>query len=129
MIYTKYALKLRGFPFTSSTKHVQPFMGVKLTPTWPTVLFRNVKGKTCNFEANLCGSLYSTFELSIVPYAFHNKRVQMLFNDRPVRSKAHVPLRGLEFKKITSQCKAVFFLFKTVSCNLYCFQIYYLDGL
>ena len=99
MIYTKYALKLRGFPFTSLTKHVQPFMGVKLTPIWPTVLFRNVKGKPCNFEANLCGSLYSTFELSIVPYAFHNKRVQMLFNDRPVRSKATCSFKRIRIFK------------------------------
>ena len=37
-------------------------MGVEnLTRIWPTVLVRKVKGKTHNFEANLCGSLYSTF--------------------------------------------------------------------
>ena len=31
---------------------------------WPTVLVRNVTGKLCNFEANLYGSLYSTFTTS-----------------------------------------------------------------
>ena len=31
---------------------------------WPTVLVRRVKGKPRNFEANLCGSLYSTFKTS-----------------------------------------------------------------
>ena len=31
---------------------------------WPTVLVRTVKGKPRNFEANLCGSLYSTFKTS-----------------------------------------------------------------
>ena len=31
---------------------------------WPTVLVRTVKGKPRNFEANLCGLLYSTFKLS-----------------------------------------------------------------
>ena len=31
---------------------------------WPTVLVRKVKGKPRNFEANLCGSLYSTFKTS-----------------------------------------------------------------
>ena len=29
---------------------------------WLTVLIRKVKGKQCNFEANLCGSLYSTLK-------------------------------------------------------------------
>ena len=31
---------------------------------WPTVLVDEVKGKPCNFEACLCGSLYSTFTTS-----------------------------------------------------------------
>ena len=31
---------------------------------WLTVLVRKVKGKPCNFEEYLCGSLYSTFETS-----------------------------------------------------------------
>ena len=55
---------------------------------WPTVLVRTVKGKPRNFEANLCGSLYSTFTLSFKPYAFYRKRLQTLFIDQLVRSKA-----------------------------------------
>ena len=39
---------------------------------WPTVLVDEVKGKPCNFEACLCGSLYSTFT-SFYPYAFYKK--------------------------------------------------------
>ena len=31
---------------------------------WPTVLVRKAKGKPRNFEANVCGSLYSTFKTS-----------------------------------------------------------------
>ena len=31
---------------------------------WPTVLVRKVKGKPHNYEAIMCGSLYSTFETS-----------------------------------------------------------------
>ena len=31
---------------------------------WLTVLVRKVKGKRHNFEANVCGSLYSTFKKS-----------------------------------------------------------------
>ena len=34
---------------------------------WPTVLFDEVKGKPCNFQANSCGSLYSTFTSSFYP--------------------------------------------------------------
>ena len=55
---------------------------------WPTVLVRRVKGKPCNFEACLCGSLYSTFKRSFYPYAFYNKRLQTLFIEQLVRSKA-----------------------------------------
>ena len=40
----------------------------------PTVLVDEVKGKPCNFEACLCGSLYSTFTTSFNPCAFYNKR-------------------------------------------------------
>ena len=46
----KYASKLSGFPVDSHK--------------WLTVLVCKVKGKSCNFEANLYGSLYSTFKLS-----------------------------------------------------------------
>ena len=59
---------------------------------WPTVLVRRVKGKPRNFEACLCGSLYSTFKRSFYPYAFYNKRLQTLFIDQLVRSKTIVPL-------------------------------------
>ena len=55
---------------------------------WSTVLVRTVKGKPRNFEANLCGSLYSTFETSFQPYAFYKKLLQTLFIDQLVRSKA-----------------------------------------
>ena len=55
---------------------------------WPAVLVRTVKRKARNFEANLCGSLYSTFKTSFQPYAFYNKRLQMLFIDQLVRFKA-----------------------------------------
>ena len=54
----------------------------------PTVLVDEVKGKPRNIEACLCGSLYSTFTTSFHPYAFHNKRLQMLFKDQLDRSKA-----------------------------------------
>ena len=53
-----------------------------------TVLVDEVKGKPCNFEACLCGSLYSTFKTSIYPYAFYKKRLQTLFKDQLDRSKA-----------------------------------------
>ena len=46
-----------------------------------------VKWKQCNFEACLCGSLYTTFKTSFQPYAFYNKWLQMLFKDQ------RVPLR------------------------------------
>ena len=51
---------------------------------WPTVFVDDVKGQPCNFEACLCGSLYSTF----TTYAFYNKRFQTLCIDQLVRSKA-----------------------------------------
>ena len=45
------------------------------------------KGKPCNSEANVCGSLYSTFKSSFFN-AFYNKRLQTLFKDQLDRSKA-----------------------------------------
>ena len=39
------------------------------------------------FEANLCGSLYSTFKTFFNPYAIYNKRFKCFF-DQLVRSKA-----------------------------------------
>ena len=55
---------------------------------WPTVLVRTVKGKPRNFEANVCGPLYSTFKTSFQPMHFMKKRLQTLFIDQLVRSKA-----------------------------------------
>ena len=52
---------------------------------WPTVLVDEVKGKPCNLEACLCGSLISTFTTSFYPYAFW---LQTLFKDQLDRSKA-----------------------------------------
>ena len=43
------------------------------------LLVRKVKGKPRNFEANLCGLLYSTFKTSFQPYALYNKRLQTPF--------------------------------------------------
>ena len=62
---------------------------------WPTVLVDEVKGKPCNFEACLCGSLYSTFTTSFYPYAFYNKRLQTLFKDQLDRSKATCSFKSL----------------------------------
>ena len=58
--------------------------------TWSAILWshHDVKGKPCNFEAYLCGSLYSTFKLSIQPFVFHNKRFRKLFKDQLDQSKA-----------------------------------------
>ena len=44
---------------------------------WPTMLVRKVKGKPCNFEANYCGSLYSTLK-HLSNHAFYNKQSQAL---------------------------------------------------
>ena len=55
---------------------------------WTTVFLCDVKGKPGNFEACLCGSLYSIFTTSFYPYAFYNKRLQTLFKDQLARSKA-----------------------------------------
>ena len=53
-----------------------------------TTVVRKAKGKLRNFEANLCGSLYSTFKTSFQSYAFYNRRLQTFFIDQLVRSKA-----------------------------------------
>ena len=58
---------------------------------WPTMLVRTVKGKPRNFEAYLCGSLYSTFKTSFQPYAFYKKTVPNVFY-RPTR-----PIQGNVF--------------------------------
>ena len=62
---------------------------------WPTVLVDEVKGKPCNFETCLCGSLYSTFTTSFYPHAFYNKRLQTLFIDQLDRSKAMCSFKRL----------------------------------
>ena len=56
---------------------------------WTVTRMDEVTRKLPNFVACLCGSLYSTFKTSFYPHAFHNKRLQTLFNtDQLVRSKA-----------------------------------------
>ena len=45
-----------------------------------------ITGRPC--LSYLCRSLYSTFTTSFYPYAFYNKRLQTLFIDQLVRSKA-----------------------------------------
>ena len=69
---------------------------------WPTKLVCDVKGKPCNFEACLCGSLCSTFTASSYPYAFYNERLQMLFKDQLDRSKATCTFKVLKFDE--SKC-------------------------
>ena len=54
---------------------------------WPTVLVRT-EWKPRNFEATLCGSLYSTFKTSFQPYALYKKRLQTHFIEQLVRSEA-----------------------------------------
>ena len=79
MIHTKFASKLRGFPFTLWTRSA--IYGSQ----WPTVLVDEVKGTPRNFEWYLCGYLK---HLSNLNYTVHNKRLQTLFKDQLVRSKA-----------------------------------------
>ena len=57
MIHTLVSLKIAWLSFYLVDKHGRPSI-------WPTVLVRKVKGKPRNFQANLCGSLYSTFKTS-----------------------------------------------------------------
>ena len=54
---------------------------------WPTALVDEVKGNPCNFEACLCGSLYSTFTPSFYPNASYNKRLETLSKDQLDRSE------------------------------------------
>ena len=50
---------------------------------------RRGKRKTRNFQAYLCGSLYSTYKyIFFQPHAFYNKWLQTLFKDQLDRSKA-----------------------------------------
>ena len=59
---------------------------------WPTVLVDEVKGKPCNFEVCLCGSLYSTFTTSFYPYAFYNKWLQHFSKTNSTDLRQRVPL-------------------------------------
>ena len=61
----------------------------------PTVLVCKVKGKSRNFEANVCESLYSTFKSSFEPYAFYNKR--FAFQRPTTDPRQRVPLRNITF--------------------------------
>ena len=86
---TQICLDIGGFPFALRTNTVDHL--------WPTVLVDKVKGKPRNFEAYLCGSLYSAFKTSFQPYAFYNKRLKMLFKDQLDRSKATCSFKVGEF--------------------------------
>ena len=61
---------------------------------WPTGLVRKVKGKPRNFEACLCGSLYSTFKTSFQPNAFYKKTVTNAFHrpPRPIQANNKILL-------------------------------------
>ena len=50
---------------------------------WPTVLVCKVKGKPSNFEANLCGSLYSTFKISFEPMHFITNGYKRFYRPTP----------------------------------------------
>ena len=61
---------------------------------WPTVLVRKAKGKPHNFEANSCGSLYSTFKTSFQPYMhFITNGYKCFLHRQLVRSKATCPFK------------------------------------
>ena len=66
-------------------------MGVNnLTPiNGRPLLVDEVKGKPCNFEACLCGSLYSTFTASFYPYVYYNQRFSKTNSTDP---RQRVPL-------------------------------------
>ena len=50
------------------------------------------KRKTVQFRGMFVWTFYSTFKLSILPFAFHNKRVQTLFKTNPPDPSQRVPL-------------------------------------
>ena len=89
------ASKLRGFSSTSWTNTTRLCVDSSF---WLHKMADRVssqsKRKTHNFEACLCGSLYSAFKTSFKPYRFHNKRFQMLLMDQLDRSKATCPFNG-----------------------------------
>ena len=58
----KYALKWRGLPFPRRlTRSAIYGSHIVYSHKWPAVLVSKAKRKPHNFEANLCGPLYSTF--------------------------------------------------------------------
>ena len=52
----RFLLKQNTMIYTNMPQNCVVF----LLPVWPTLFVRKVKRKPCNFEANLCRSLYST---------------------------------------------------------------------
>ena len=85
----KFASKLRGFLLLCESTRSAIYGSQKFDyHKWPNVLVDEVKGNPCNFEAYLCRSLYSIATTSFFPYAFYNKRLQMLFEDQIDRSRA-----------------------------------------
>ena len=89
MIHTSLPRNCVVFPLLCELTRLAIYGSQKFNShKWPTLLVGEVKGKPCNFEACLCGSLYSTFTTSFYPYAFYKKRLQTLFKDQLDRSKA-----------------------------------------
>ena len=58
--------------------------------------FRTVKGKTPNFEANLCRSLYSTFKTSFKPYAFLANGYKRFSKTNSTDPRQRVPLKAVD---------------------------------
>ena len=81
------------FCFTQAHFHIVHVVSKILTAQMADHVSLHWKGKLCNFEAYLCGSLYSTFKTSFQPYAFHNKRLQTLFIDQLAQSKVTYPFK------------------------------------
>ena len=52
-----------------------------------------VKGKTCNFEPNLCGSLYSTFGTSVEPMYFITNGYKRFSKTYSIDPRQRVPLK------------------------------------
>ena len=89
MIHTNWPRSCLVFPLLCELTRSAIYGSQKFdSHKWPSMLVDEVKGKPCNFEACLCGSLYSTFTTSFYSYAFYNRRLQTLFKDQLDRSKA-----------------------------------------
>ena len=63
---------------------------------WPTMLVHKVKGKSRNFEANLCGSLYTTFKTSFQSYAFITNSYKRFLETNSSDPRQQVPLSFTE---------------------------------